>query len=378
MLKGQLSYFQKFYDIIGVSGQGPHLVELQERENIRVIPIKMYRQITPLKDLRSLFQLYRVFKREKPFIVHSITPKAGLLSMLAARLARVPIRMHTVSGLPLMEIRGSKRKLLEVIEKITYACANKVYPNSTGLYDFIVRNNFTTPKKLFVIGNGSSNGINTSLFSIEHFTKEELIDLKQRLQIENHHFVFIFIGRLVGDKGLNELIEAFVQLNDSNTKLLLVGPFETNLDPLQKRTIQQIESNRNIIAVGAQKDVRPYFAISHCLVFPSYREGFPNVVMQAGAMGLPGIVSDINGCNEIIVNEQNGLIIPKKDVEALVKSMRKIMDDTNLYKCLQQNARPMIVSRYEQQIVWDAILHEYQMLSKSFLDKKSKSNYVDN
>jgi glycosyltransferase involved in cell wall biosynthesis len=174
--------------------------------------------------------------------------------------------------------------------------------------------------------------------------------------------VFIFVGRLVGDKGINELITAFKQLKITNVKLLLVGPLESELDPLLSETLQEIEQNPLIISIGFQKDVRPYFAISNCLVFPSYREGFPNVVMQAGAMELPSIVSNINGCNEIIKEAQNGLIIPPKNSIALHQAMRKIQEDKALYQTLQNNSRKMIVERYEQEKIWKAILEEYEQL----------------
>ena len=176
------------------------------------------------------------------------------------------------------------------------------------------------------------------------------------------------MGRLVGDKGINELVTAFNTLNSEfriqNSKLLLVGPLEAELDPLKPETLQAIESNPNIISVGYQADVRPYFAAADALVFPSYREGFPNVVMQAGAMGLPSIVTDINGCNEIIIHRVNGLIIPPKNSEALAKAMRLLMEDINLYQQLQGNARAQITNRFEQQQVWDALFEEYQSLLK--------------
>ena len=171
---------------------------------------------------------------------------------------------------------------------------------------------------------------------------------------------------MVKDKGINELIAAFSMLSElkNNISLLLVGPFENDLDPLLPETLVNIEKNPDIYSVGYQNDVRPYFATADALVFPSYREGFPNVVMQAGAMGLPSIVTDINGCNEIIIHRVNGLIIPTKNSEALAKAMRLLMEDRSLYQHLQGNARAQITNRYEQQQIWDALLEEYQMLLK--------------
>lgn len=348
------------FEVIGVSSSGKDLTEVQETEGIRIASLEMTRTISPLSDFKSLWEFYKLCKKERPTIVHSHTPKAGIVGMLGAKLAGVPIRLHTVAGLPLMEAKGFKRKILNVVEKLTYAAATKVYPNSKGLYDFILQNNFTSKEKLKIIGNGSSNGIDTAHFSKNNFTSEELTRLKNELVIQEDNFVFIFVGRLVGDKGINELVEAFKSFrNVSNVKLLLVGPQESELDPLKPETIKEMESNPQIISVGYQKDVRPYFAISNALVFPSYREGFPNVVMQAGALELPCIVTNINGCNEIIVEGENGLIIPVKDSNAIYNAMLNIFEDENVYKRLKSNARSMITSRYEQKVVWNEILKEY-------------------
>lgn len=363
LLKGQHHFMaENNLEVIAVSSGGKELDEVAEREQIRTIAIDMTRTISPWKDLKSLWKFYRFCKKEKPQIVHSHTPKAGIVGMLGAKLAGVPVRMHTVAGLPLMEATGFKRKILNFVEKLTYRSATNVYPNSKGLYDFILQKKLATSKKLKVIAEGSSNGINTSYFSKEQLLNDDLTALKQRLNIQELDFVFIFVGRLVGDKGINELITAFKQLKITNVKLLLVGPLESELDPLLSETLQEIEQNPLIISIGFQKDVRPYFAISNCLVFPSYREGFPNVVMQAGAMELPSIVSNINGCNEIIKEAQNGLIIPPKNSIALHQAMRKIQEDKALYQTLQNNSRKMIVERYEQEKIWKAILEEYEQL----------------
>ena len=350
------------FEVIGISSAGNALYEVSQEEEIRVIEINMSRKITPIKDFLSVYNLYKLIKKEKPIIVHSHTPKAGAVAMMAAKIANVPIRLHTVAGLPLMEAKGIKRKLLNFVEKVTYACATKVYPNSKGLYDFIVEEELISSIKMKIIANCSSNGIDTSYFDSERISEKQREEFLTRLNIQKKDFVFIFVGRLVGDKGINELIDAFARIKDSNVKLLLVGGLESDLDPLKSETIHEIDKNKNIISVGFQKDVRPYFAISHCLVFPSYREGFPNVVLQAGAMGLPSIVSNINGCNEIIQEGINGSIIPSKDRESLYTVMHKIISDEAWRKQLAGNARDIIVSHYEQKLVWDALLIEYKHL----------------
>lgn len=362
LLSGQLNYMKDFYQVTAVSSEDEYLKKIGIKESIKTFPIEMSRKITPIQDLVAVVKLFLFLKKENPLIVHSHTPKAGLVTMIASKCAGIPIRLHTVAGLPLMETKGLKRSILKSVEKLTYSCATMVYPNSKGLYDFIVENKFTEHGKLKIIGNGSSNGINTKHFSPEQVSQSEQENLKTALGIEAEDFVFVFVGRLVGDKGINEVVQAFKKLINQNSKvkLILVGMEERDLDPLEQWTQEEINSNKNILFVGYQDDIRPYLVISKALVFASYREGFPNVVLQAGAMGLPSIVSNINGCNEIIVDGKNGIIIPVKNSEAIEKAVLRMMNEKVFFLSLQSNTREMITSRYEQQVIWDCILEEYK------------------
>ena len=387
LIEGQLAFMKNNYEVLAVSSGGETLSQVAKKEGVRVVPIEMSRAITPFKDVKAVWKLYRLFRKEQPLIVHTHTPKAGIVGMLAAKLANVPIRLHTVAGMPLVEATGIKRAVLNVVERLTYSCATKVYPNSKGLENIIKKYKFTKTDKLKVLANGSSNGINTAHFNPQLFSNTQNEALKQQLGIVTNDVVFIFVGRLVGDKGINELVQAFKELEGNRhevignreeaignrqqptTKLLLVGPLETALDPLFPETLQEISSNPNIISVGYQQDVRPYFAISKVLVFPSYREGFPNVVLQAGAMGLPSIVSNINGCNEIISEGENGWIIPVKDTAAIKTAMESVLENSELYSKVANTTRRMIQDRFEQQVVWDAILEEYRLLEE-FVNEK--------
>jgi glycosyltransferase involved in cell wall biosynthesis len=361
LLGGQLRYISRVYEVTGISSSGAALEKVALSEGIRTVAVEMTRNISPIKDLRALWKLCRVIQKENPDIVHSHTPKAGILSMLAAWLCRVPVRMHTVAGLPLLEASGFKRNILNYVEKITYACATRVYPNSSGLKAIILRNKFCNESKLRVIGNGSSNGIDTEHFSIQKISSDEICRLKKEYKIGHGDFVFIFIGRLVADKGINELAWAFekVQQKHPYAKLMLVGETEPELDPIKSETIKLLHNNNAVILTGFQSDVRPFLAISHALVFPSYREGFPNAPMQAGAMGLPSIVTDISGCSEIVQHEYNGLIIPPKNTQAIEEAMLRLIEDKGLTCKLASKARESIVSRFDQRTLWEQIKREY-------------------
>lgn len=394
LLKGQLKFLNQSFHLIGISSGGKDLIEVHNREGIKTHTLNMERGISPIKDLVSLIKLFFLLKKEKPMIVHSITPKAGLLTMLAGKMVGVPIRMHTFTGLIFPTRIGKMQQLLIKMDQLLCWAATNIYPEGNGVKQDLINYKITS-KPLKVLANGNVNGIDLDFFVPEQVSENQKLKLKQNLNIQLNDFVFIFVGRLVGDKGINELVEAFQKLGTGNQesetlvsnpkslvsssqslvsskvpKLLLVGPLETELDPLKEETLKEIKTNPNIISVGFQKDVRPYFAISNVLVFPSYREGFPNVVMQAGAMELPSIVSNINGCNEIIVEGENGTIIPVKNVEAISTAMQKTMEDKNYYLSLKNNARLMIQSRYEQSVVWNALLDEYNMLIKK-LDIKN-------
>ncbi|MFZ1290148.1 MAG: glycosyltransferase family 4 protein [Melioribacteraceae bacterium] len=364
LLNGQLNFMQKYYNVFAVSSSGKDL-EFIENLGIRTEVIEMTRSITPFKDIIAIVKMFFLFKKEKPFIVHTHTPKAGLIGMVAAKLAGVPNKLHTVAGLPLMESRGLKRIVLKTVEKFTYYLSDRVYPNSLGLKEFILKSKLCDKAKLKVIGNGSSNGINTEYFSNTVEIIEKSVKLKNKLDITDESIVLCYIGRIVKDKGINELISAFNGITIPNLKLLLLGEEESELDPISENSKIILLKNSNIIKCGWQNDVRAYLAITDIFVFPSYREGFPNVVLQAGAMGIPCIVSNINGCNEIIINNKNGIIIEPKNEIQLKKAIIQLVEDTSLRKELALNARAMIVERFEQHYVWNEILNEYKTFEKS-------------
>lgn len=364
LLENQLSFVKSFYDVIAVSSDEEKLEKYAKTQGIKWYSIEMTRKITPIIDLISLFKMYLLILREKPDIVHTHTPKAGIIGMLAAYIANVPIRLHTVAGLPLLETTGIKRIILNFVEKVTYKCSTKVYPNSYGLKKIILKHRFASENKVKVIGNGSSNGIDTSYFDPELFSIKDKEVLKSNLNIQKSDFIFIFVGRIVSDKGINELVEAFnlFSKETSKTKLLLVGNFEDELDPISKSSKNIINNNDKIILAGYQNDVRPYFSISDALIFPSYREGLPNVVLQAGAMGLPSIVSNINGCNEIIEDNLNGIIIEPKRMYDILNSFKKIYFNYDFFLKLKLNSRKNIKSKYDRDFFWKSLIKEYNNL----------------
>ena len=472
LLTGQLHYLNEFFDVTAISGDGEELDELARREGVKTHAIQMERPISLLKDLVSVYYLYRYFRKEKPDIIHSITPKAGLLSMIAGRLAGVPIRMHTFTGLIFPYKTGIIKFILVWMDRLLASSATHIFPEGQGVKEDLEKYRITD-KPLKIMANGNVNGIDSDYFNPDTVSALDQKALKQKLGIVEGDIVFIFVGRLVRDKGLNELISAFKSLQEQplhfveklikskrfpegeiiplpvpidselvanqmaksggsfytggsltgldiryrlgkigyrgqdpetvlkhsnievdsyhhltgfkatlshakipedslypQVKLLLVGPLEQHLNPVLSMTLTEMDKNPHIITTGYVKDVRSYMAISDCLVLPSYREGFPNSVLQAGAMNLPSIVTDISGCNEIIVDHFNGLIIPKKDEKSLADAMKTFLHDKELRANLTHNSRPRVVDNYGHNKVWKALLEEYNEAVKNYIINK--------
>lgn len=357
--RGLLSELQERegYEVVALSSPGEALDEIRKREKVRTIAVAMQRHISPVNDLRSLWKLIRAFRREKPDMVHSMTPKAGLLCMMAAWICHVPVRIHTFTGLVFPTSIGLKRKILMATDWLTCACATHVIPEGEGVKNDLV-NNKITRKPLRILGYGNVRGIDLNRFDPKNPEVIKAAEIIRREEV----LTFIFIGRLVGDKGILELVKAFCRLNKElpDTRLLLIGREEPQLDPLDTNTLKGISDNPAIEAVGQKGDVRPWLLASDVFVLPSHREGFPNVVIEAGAMGLPSIVTDINGSREIIHNGENGLIVPVKNANALYEAMKHLAETPEEIRTMAANARPMIASRFEQSFVRQCLKDYYK------------------
>jgi glycosyltransferase involved in cell wall biosynthesis len=369
ILEGQMAYINDYYNLIGASRYvEKDFKEIKEREGIKMLVIPFCRTINLRQDLVSLYELIKLFRKEKPDLVHTHTPKAGLLGMLAAKITNVPLRLHTVGGMPLMGVTGKRLKILRFMEKLTYKYAHKIYPNSVGLKDFILQNKFTTLDKIKVLGNGSSNGVDTSFYNKDYPNAEvEALNLKQRLGIETSDFIFMFLGRLAKDKGIIELVSAFNKLseNNPNLKLLLVGPLEEENSSLPKETLQIIKNTKAIIYPGRTDNVRAFLKLADVFVLPSFREGFPNALLQAGAMSLPLIATNINGCNEIIEHNKTGFLVPIQDEKSLLDKMKFLYENSETRINFGDKIREKIEEKFKQSIIWEELLNEYKFYLKN-------------
>ena len=359
LLKGQLRFLSQYFEVVGVAADTGELQKVAEREGVRVIDVPMHREISLWSDLLCLLTLWRLFRREQPDIVHANTPKGSLLSMIAAWMARIPVRIYTVTGLRYQGVTGKFRCLLQSMEKLTCHFATDVIPEGKGVLNAL-REDGITKKPLEVVLNGNINGVDVSYFSVQECPANRA-QARRELNISPDDFTFVFVGRIVADKGMNELASCMRRLK-GRCKLILVGSFESTLDPLKDNNEEFFKTSPDVRYVGWQTDIRPYLIAADALVFPSYREGFPNVVLQAGAMELPAIVTDINGANEIIINEQNGIIIPPKNEEALFKAMVSFIEEPQRISSMAAKAREMVCTRFSQQDVWNALLERYRKM----------------
>ncbi len=357
--KGILKELSEKYEVVALSSPGEEIPVIAECEGVRTITVPMERDISIKKDIISLWKLIKVFRSEKPTIVHSMTPKAGLLCMMAAYLTRVPIRIHTFTGLVFPTSTGLKRKILMLTDSITCACATHIIPEGEGVKNDLI-NNGITKKPMRVLGYGNVRGVD-----MEHFSRRpEVMKLSESIRNDSL-LTFLFVGRIVRDKGINELCQAMDRLSGfAPARLIFVGYYEETLDPISDESRDIIDKNPSIEYVGPKlgDELLAYYAAADCFVFPSYREGFPNTVLEAGAMGLPSIVTDINGSREIIRQDENGVIIPSKNVNALFDAMVNMVRDKAARERMAGNARRMVAERFEQGFVKKCLYDFYDEL----------------
>ena len=361
--KGILKELSEKYEVVGLSSPGEELDIVGEREGVKTIAVPMERHISPIKDFIALLKLIKVFRREKPTMVHSMTPKAGLLCMVAGWLTRVPVRVHTFTGLVWPTSTGLKRKVLMLTDKITCGCATHIIPEGEGVKNDLIAGKITK-KPLKVLGYGNVKGVDMDKCS----RRPEVMKIAEKLRKEDC-FTFVYVGRVVRDKGINELCSAFERLHNDypKTRLILVGPYEDALDPISEQSRKIIDENKAIEAVGAKSgdELLAYYAAANCFVMPSYREGFPNTVLEAGAMGLSSIVTDINGSREIIKEGVNGLIVQPRDAGALFQAMQLMLWSTIDRDRMAGNARKMIADRFEQGFVRKCLYDFYDEILKN-------------
>ncbi|MCH7415192.1 glycosyltransferase family 4 protein [Belliella sp. R4-6] len=364
LLSGQMKFMKDAgWEVLMVSADGREIHEVSKRENCPHHIIPFTRRITPIWDLYCLWLLFRLFRKEKPDIVHTHTPKAGLLGMIAAKFAGVKIRIHTVAGMPYMAAEKNKKSLLMKAEKWTFKYATEVWPNSESLMKFILSEKLVDASKLNIIGSGSSNGVDLNVFNRHSLKENHLVAATMRILPGENEFIILGVGRLVKDKGIEDLVKAFLASKIVNkSKLVLLGSFEQELDPIDDQILRQIQDHPKIIQIEWTDHVSHYMAISDILVHASYREGFPNVLLEAGAMQLPIICSNIIGNKDVISDRKSGLMFPVKKIDVIKDALEFAYVKREYMQGLADNLYHEVKEKYDRKVIHQKILKEYYRL----------------
>lgn len=352
--KGQIGNLSKDFDITLISSPDKELEQIAYSEKVKYSAIHMKRDIAIRDDIFSLLRFLCLFIRQRPDIIHCNTPKGSLLGLVTGYITRVPVRIYYVHGLRYEGASGKKRKLLIFLEKLSCFCATHIIAVSYGVKQKI--ESTLTNKNVSVIHHGSANGMPVEEFLTENYNDSAI---RKSYDITKQDFVFGFVGRLVADKGINELVHAFNMLEQKNVKLVLVGMYEHELDPLSQETQNIIKTNPNIIEVGFQKDVKKFLTIMDLFVSPSYREGFGLSVLEANLMKVPVLVTSITGYSEIVQEGKNGFFVDPKDTLALFNKMKKFSQSRDSLLAMKQQCYDEVASKYNHKEVLEKALEYY-------------------
>lgn len=360
-LRGQLAEMQRRgYDTVFVSstGEAGELYQVADQEGVRVFPLEVSREIDPLRDLRSMWQLHRIMLQTRPDIVNFGNPKTGLVGGVVAALWRVPVRVYTLHGLRLETAVGIKRLLLMWTERLTMHCAHQVVAVSPSLRERSLALKLVSPGKIITLHHGSVNGIRAL-----RIDSEQVETLRLKLGLSQASLVFGFVGRLTHDKGIRELVSAFqiVHKVHPEARLLLVGDFETG-DPVDAQTRHLIETFKAIVWAGYAPNVLPYYGLLDVLVLPTYREGFPTVALEGAALGLPLITTDATGARDAVQEGVTGLRVPVGDMDQLVQAMQRLAGDPALRRRLGQNGQAWVQRDFAEERLWEEWDTLYQRL----------------
>ena len=357
-VKGQLAFIEnKGINVIAVTMSSHLLEEFCSEEGIQGIGIGMHRSLNPVKDLGSVITMVQHLKKERPEIVHAGTPKAGLIGMISAKLCNVPVRIYHMRGFTFRSHSGWKRILLMLTERISCFCATTVIAHSRSIKAIAIEEGFASEDKINLIINGS-NGIDSkSLFNPSKYSKNDRKQFRHKLGISETDIVVSCIARQMVSKGQTELIKAWPQVLSKfpNAKLLLIGNTEEH-EPLPKETVFAIESDNSVYSFDRipKKDVPDFYYCSDLIVLPTYREGFPNVPLEAAAMGLPIVATQVEGCTDAVIDGVTGTLVPPKTIEPLAKAIIHYLASPELRMKHGNAAQLRVQKEFQREIIWEA------------------------
>lgn len=359
-------------DVTLVSDDEPQLSQIAQALNVAHHYVPIMRQPDYANDIRALWLLSRFLRQGRFDIVHSTTPKAGLLTAVAGAVARTPIRLHTYTGQRWVTLSGRQRQLLRAFDRLIGKLATTTYADSASQRQFLIDEKIIRPDKIKVLGSGSISGVNLARFDPDLWGGAKQLNTRKELGIPIDAVVIVFVGRVTRDKGIVELIQAFSHLSDKRPSLflLLVGPFEPDLDPIPAETQSLITSHTRIKQTGFCSNPEQYLAASDIFCLPSYREGFGSVVVEAGAMGLPSVATSIVGLVDAVEEGITGLLVPPKDEVKLAEAIDTLVANPELRHVMGSAARRRVKKAFDAKIVNETVSEEYFRLAQSRLGVK--------
>ncbi len=359
-LKNQVEFLHnKGLRVVLVSSKGPELDGIAFGGGLIYEPVEIPRNLSPVQDIKALLALIKLIRRYRFDVMHSTTPKAGLLTGIAAFICRVPVRLHTYTGQRWVTLRGPMRWVARWSDKLIGLLSTKCYADSASQRQFLIDQRVVSADKLAVLGSGSLAGVDLERFDPARWrAKREQV--RQKLAIAPGAKVIVFVGRVTRDKGMFELKTAFGSLRDSgcDVELILVGP----ADAERKEPLDQYITGAHIHAVGYSDCPERYFAISDILCLPSYREGFGTVVIEAAAMGIPAVGTDITGLRDAVVDGETGILVPPRDPGALFIALKSLLEDPERRARMGNAARDRCVKEFDARVVNQQVLDEYAQL----------------
>ncbi|MDW4126512.1 glycosyltransferase family 4 protein [Staphylococcus saprophyticus] len=353
LLKGQIEYLRKNdINMHLISSEGK---ELEQYPNDIIHKIEMNREISILKDIKSLLNLIFLFIKERPYIVNAGTPKAGLLGMIASYITRRPHRVYTVRGLRLETVSGIKYKILFLMEKIAMFCATDIIAISESLKTRVIELNLNNGKNIIVFGNGSSNGLNLKEYSKNNNKIEN--DILKKL---NGQFVIGYLGRLVKDKGIEDLVKAFkiIEKKYRNVKLLVIGSIEDG-DSISKNDLTFILENKNVVYKNHVDNPVNYYNNMDVFIFPTYREGFGNVSIEAQALGIPTITYNVTGAKDTVINNETGFIVEPGDYVKIAEKIELLLINEKLKARMGTKGEEWVNNNFSNEIIWGKMMRFY-------------------
>ena len=366
LFREQIEYISnQGFDLTLVSSPSTALEEISRLLDLKCYPVSMARKPNLGRDIVSLVTLLKIFLKERFDIVHSSTPKAGLLTAVSGFLARIPVRIHTFTGQAWVGMNGIPRKIIKQCDWIISHLNTHCYADSSSQRGFLINQRLCRTSSISVLGPGSVGGVTLKRFKPQIFGRDRMLTTLQELGISEDSLVIIFVGRLTKDKGITELIEAFrnLQKEQINLELILVGPFEPERDPLPSQTLNIIQRNSNIHVVGFTSEPERYMAVADVFCLPSYREGFGSVIIEAGAMGLPCVATRIVGIVDAVVDGETGLLVPPKNIRALQKALSSLLFDPENRDRMGKAARQRAIRHFDSIRINSLVAEEYRRLN---------------